>query len=173
MTHPLDGSSVSLRAMRPSDAETFAAWGEDREFCEAAGWNPDLSRETRFNSWRALIADQPPGLLRLMADLGGHIVGFADLNGLEPHRRELGFLVGSRNDWGRGLGTAIARAGLAYGLDTLGLSEIWAEAADANAPSVAILRRLGMSETGRGDDVEFMGRRTFYRRFRALRRDGS
>ncbi len=95
----------------------------------------------------------------------GEVVGYVDLHGDEPDRRELGFVVGRRERWGRGLGTAVARAGLAYGFEVVRLRTIWAEAVDANHASVAILRRIGMREIPRGEEAEFLGAPSFYRRF--------
>lgn len=161
---------VVLRPLGAADAEVVAAWGEDLLFCDAAGWSRDLGPTERRVRWAALADDPPHGLLRQAAVVGGEVVGFVDLNGSEPGRRELGYVVGGRERWGRGLGTALARAGLAYGFDVLGLDVIWAEAAHANAASIRILQRIGMTETGRGEDTWYLDRPTFHRRFEIRRR---
>ena len=93
------------------------------------------------------------------------MVGYVDIQGEEPDRRELGYLVGPSCRWGRGLGLAAARAGIRCGFEVMKLGAIWAEALDANAASVRILQRLGMEETGRGDDSTYLERPTFYRQF--------
>jgi RimJ/RimL family protein N-acetyltransferase len=46
--------------------------------------------------------------------------------------------------WGQGYATEAARAALAVGFDTLGLVEILAYTAALNAPSRAVMQRLGM-----------------------------
>jgi RimJ/RimL family protein N-acetyltransferase len=56
-------------------------------------------------------------------------------------------------------------AGLTYGFDVLGLTEIWAEAPAANVASVRILQNLGPTETDRGDAATYLGQPTHYRRF--------
>jgi RimJ/RimL family protein N-acetyltransferase len=158
-------NKVTLRALTLRDCEVAARWGEDPDFCAYAGWTVDRSAD-RARLWRDLVTDPPDDLLRVAAaDERGDLVGYVDLMGLEPRRRELGYLVGSRARWGHGWGTAIAAAGLDHGFSRLGLDEIWAEALDANAPSVRILQRVGMTETGRGDDGTFLGEPTYYRRF--------
>lgn len=157
--------SVVLRPLEPSDAETIASWGGDLLFCDGAGWSRDLDPIERRRRWAELVVDLPMDLIRLAAVSGGELVGYVDLHGDEPRRRELGYLVGGRDRWGRGYGTAMARAGLQYGFDVLGLEEVWAEAADANPASVRILQRIGMTETGRGDDTWYLERPTFHRQF--------
>ncbi len=93
------------------------------------------------------------------------MVGYVDLHGDQPHRREIGFVIGERSRWGQGLGRLAAAAGLDHGFHQLALQEIWAEAMDANQRSVRILQSLGMLETGRGGEDMFLDQPTHYRQF--------
>ncbi len=69
----------------------------------------------------------------------------------------------------QGLGTTIARLGLAHGFGPLGLEWIDAEAASTNEASIRILQRLGMVETdGSGVDT-YLGVPTPTRWFRITR----
>ena len=156
---------ATLRRPTAEDAVIFAEWGADREFCEQAGWSLETSIVDRRARWSAIIAEPPSDLIRLVACMDDEVVGYVDLHGTDHHRRELGYVVGGRERWHRGIGTQVAIAGLAYGFRVLGLRTIWAEAIDANTASVAILRRIGMRETGRGDDAVFVGVHSFYRQF--------
>lgn len=158
------GSRVTLREMGAADADLIAAWSCDADFCRAAGWSIRPVEQHRAFQ-RRLIADPPADLLRLAAVQDGHLVGYVDLHGSDPDRRELGFLVGPREVWGQGLGMAAATAGLKYGFQELGLKKIWAEAMDANRASIRILQRLGMTETGWGDVATHLGQPSRYRQF--------
>ena len=152
---------MRLRPFAHGDAELLADWGADPVFCAHAGWDADAS-------WRERVAwarrDLPDHLLRRAAVVGPDVVGYVDLHGSGP-RRELGYVVGGRERWGQGFGRSVAHAGLAWGFGALGLTDMWAEAVDANVASVRILERLGMRETGRGEEATFLGRRSFYRVF--------
>jgi RimJ/RimL family protein N-acetyltransferase len=110
---------------------------------------------------RRIIAEPPSRLIRLAATHQGELVGYIDLDGSEPARRELGFVIGDSRRWKHGLGRQAAQAGLEYGFHTMKLTEIWAEALDANLASVRILQGLGMTEIAPGGP----GTRTRYRRF--------
>lgn len=156
---------VTLRSLVPQDAVAIATWGADAEFRRVADWSPDRTVAQRAAFQERLIRTPPAGLLRWAVEHDGTIVGFVNLHGDEPERRELGFLIGGRSRWGQGLGRAAAVAALDLGFRELGLREIWAEAYDAHERSVRILRGVGMRETGRGDDGWFLGRPTFYRQF--------
>ena len=161
---------VLLRPLVPEDAAVIAGWGEDPEFVAHADWTPRSPAET-LEFWESRTRRSPDDLVRLGAVEGGVLVGYVDLHGLDPAWRELGYAVGPRSRWGRGLGTAVAAAGLAHGFEALALAEVRAEAYAANEPSVRILQRLGMMETGRGAEGEFLGRPTYLRVFAITREE--
>lgn len=161
----MHSSSMFLRPIETADLPTFVSWSGDRTFCEHAGWTVDLPEPAHLEHWRKLIERPKQSLVRLAAVAGGQVVGYVDLAGEEPDRRELGYAIGPSSRWGQGLGRAAAGLGLDYGFHTLGLCEIWAEAVDANQASVRILRALGMTETGRGNDEPFLGAPSYFRQF--------
>jgi RimJ/RimL family protein N-acetyltransferase len=156
---------VFLRPLALSDVATYASWGLDRRFCEHAGWTVDKPLPAHEAHWRTLITHSKPDLIRLAAVAGTHLVGYVDLAGDEPSRRELGYVIGPSDRWGQGLGGTVARLGLEHGFDHLGLGEIRAEALDANHASVRILTSLGMTETGKDSEEAVLGATSFYRQF--------
>lgn len=162
---------VTLRPLELQDADVIAEWAADPEFCRAADWNADLPFTEHQRFHQTLIESPPPGLIRLGAIRRGILVGYVDLHGDKPHRRELGFVIGERGRWGQGLGRLAGAAALDYAFDHLGLQLVWAEAMDANQRSVRILQRLGLVETGRGDEGTFLGQPTHYRRFAITAKD--
>ena len=156
---------VTLRPLARDDAAVIARWGADRTLAEVADWSPDRTFAERLRFQERLIVTPPPDLLRWGVVQEGSLVGFVNLRGDEPERRELGFLIGATSRWGQGLGRAAAAAGLDLAFGELGLDQVWAEAYDAHQRSVRILQGLGMRETGRGAAGQFLGVPTFYRRF--------
>lgn len=161
---------VALRALTLEDAGTIAGWAADPVFCRAADWTVGLHPSEYLAFQAGLITDSPTDLVRLGSALDERLVGYIALQGHEVGRRELGFVIGERALWGRGLGTAVASAGVHHGFDVMGLTQIWAEALDANTASVRILERLGLQETGVGEQGTYLGQLSRYRRF-AISRD--
>ncbi|MBB5641133.1 GNAT family N-acetyltransferase [Cryobacterium roopkundense] len=157
--------ALTLRKLTPSDADTLAEWQTDALFCAHAGWHVRESPHQAVEWWREQVSHPDPHLIRLLALEAQDPVGFIDLHGSGLAERELGYLVAPSTSWGRGLGTAAARAGIAFGFDGLGLSRIWAEAVEANVASVKVLRRLGMRETGLGSAEDFLGQASRYVQF--------
>jgi RimJ/RimL family protein N-acetyltransferase len=156
---------VALRPLEAPDADVIAGWAADPEFCREAAWTPDLPIDERRRLHRTLIRSPPPELIRLGAVHNGVLVGYVDLHGLAPTRRELGFVIGERHRWGRGLGRSAAAAGLEFGFARLDLHEIWAEALTCNERSIRVLQRLGLAETGPGENGVGLDRRIRHRRF--------
>lgn len=55
--------------------------------------------------------------------------------------------------WGRGLATELGRSALDYALTAAGRSQVFARVRPDNAPSIAVIRKLGMALFGEVDDV--------------------
>jgi RimJ/RimL family protein N-acetyltransferase len=68
-----------------------------------------------------------------------------------PDTVEVGWWL-ARSAWGQGYATEGARASLRVGFEQLGLLEIIACTSLRNQPSLAVMRRLGMRDTGRDFD---------------------
>lgn len=139
-----------LRPWRPEDADPFAAIGADPEvmaFFPApytrAESEANLARYTDhltahgFTRW----AVEAPGIAPLIGHVGLLWSG-ADLP--FPPRPEFGWRL-ARAHWGQGFATEAARAVIADAFTRCGLGEVVAYTAARNAPSRAVMRRLGMA----------------------------
>src|SRR5690625_7285447 len=107
--------ALQLRPMEPADAAVFASWGQDADFCRAAGWRAGLSEGHLLAFWDGVGASPPQDLRRLTATLGGVVVGYGDLHGPGPEARALGYLTARSCRCGQCLGTAAVRLRLGDG----------------------------------------------------------
>lgn len=82
-----------------------------------------------FDVWIVRQGERPVGHAEIKPsrDVDGHEIVYA----LTP------------GAWGQGFGTEIARALVAHGFDTLGLTEVHATVADGNEASLTLLSRIG------------------------------
>ncbi len=55
----------------------------------------------------------------------------------------------ARHAWHHGYATEAARAALGIAFDGAGLTEVWSITAVLNEPSIAVMRRIGLTEQGR------------------------
>ena len=163
--------NLKLRRMVVFDAQTLASWAVDPLFCAHAGWKQRASVDDAVEWWREAIEAPDRLSIRLMAVRDEEPVGYVDLHGDGNGVRELGFVIGPSTRWRQGLGAAAAEAGLSFGFTALGLTQIWAEAVEANIGSVRILRRIGMQETGAGSAEDFLGSPSRYLQFSLSRSD--
>ncbi len=78
----------------------------------------------------------------------GEFIGFAGLDQVDDGMPFTGVEIGwrlARSAWGQGYATEAALTVLAYGFDTLDLSEILAVTTVTNLRSQAVMRRIGMT----------------------------
>jgi RimJ/RimL family protein N-acetyltransferase len=150
ISHELRTDRLLLRRWLPGDLEPFAAMNADPRVSE---YLPTvLSREQSdafaaraethfdkhgFGLWAVEIRDQ------------GSFAGFVGLSTprFDAHFQpsvEIGWRFGAAH-WGRGYATEGARAALAFGFETAGLSEIVSFTVPANARSRHVMEKIGMT----------------------------
>ncbi|MFF0269573.1 GNAT family N-acetyltransferase [Kribbella sp. NPDC004536] len=138
-----------LRGWRDSDLEPWAAMNADPEVREHLG--ELLTREQSDASVASFQADferQGYGWWAVEVGATGEFVGFAGLDPVDDDMPFTGVEIGwrlARSAWGKGYATEAARAGLAFGFDTLELPEILAITTATNLRSQAVMHRIGMT----------------------------
>jgi RimJ/RimL family protein N-acetyltransferase len=95
------------------------------------------------------------GLWALEVAETGEFIGFTGLNPMPDGVPgaggvEVGWRLAKRA-WHKGYATEAARAALDVAFDGVSLDEIWSMTAVLNEPSVAVMRRLGLTEVARFD----------------------
>ena len=142
----LETARLVLRRWVDSDREPFAALNADPLVMRY--FPAPLSREQsdRMVDRIEEMFDQL-GFGLWAIEVEGEFVGFtglAPLNSLVPHEGiEVGWRL-ARSAWGHGYATEAAKASVAYGFGQAGLDEIVSVTAVVNAPSRAVMERLGM-----------------------------
>lgn len=148
--------TVVLRSLTPADFGALYGWSRDEVFCRAAGWTPSLTREAIDVFWGRLLSECRDNFLRLGVEVGGELVGYTDLDGIDhaSGAAEFGIAVGPSRNWGRGLGRAAGLLTLQHGFRELKLSRIWAEVHAPNLRSLALMRNLGFRHEGVGAEQQ-------------------
>jgi RimJ/RimL family protein N-acetyltransferase len=145
-----------LRQWQEADLEPFAQLNADPEVMTHF---PSLLTRERSDALARDISDsieeQGWGLWAVEVVDGPSFIGFVGLNEprFEAHFTpavEVGWRLG-REHWGYGYATEAARAAVDFGFGELGLDEIVAMVAPANAPSRAVAERLGMTRNPADD----------------------
>ena len=144
----LETERLVLRRWTPADRSPFAALNADpavmRYFPAVMTTEQSDALVDRIES---LWDRHGFGLWAVEVKQGEPFVGFTGLAPLNPQVPYAGIEVGwrlAKPAWGHGYATEAARASLAYGFDVAGLDEIVSITAVVNAPSRAVMQRLGM-----------------------------
>jgi ribosomal-protein-alanine N-acetyltransferase len=152
------GERITLRDFEPGDLDpSMAIVGDD-----------DVTRSLSFDSRsrdeqaarladdiaRARSGHRPDYYLAIVVRGAGRLIGFVRL-GLLGHRGgELGYAL-RKDHWGRGYASEAGRLMLDFAFSTAGLHRVQAATGPDNAPSRALLERLGFQCEGRLRDHVF------------------
>jgi RimJ/RimL family protein N-acetyltransferase len=143
---------LRLRRMEERDLPALVAYRGDPEVARYQSWG--AVDETRLRAFIADLRDAEPwspGGFQIAVALreSDALIGDCYFTLLPEDRRqaEIGYTLG-RAAQGQGYASEAVRALLGYAFDTLALHRVAARAAAANAPSVALLERLGLRREG-------------------------
>lgn len=155
---PLETERLLLRPWRQADCGAVTRLLDDPQMAEFLMVIPQpfvpFDAQTLIRAaWRRLTTGRGFDLAIALTDSPDAPIGSAGIGLSGTDRRaELGFWIG-REYWGRGYATEAARALMDFARKSLRIGDFTATAAEDNAASIAVLRKLGFSEAGRGTKV--------------------
>ena len=148
----LETERLLLRRLRGSDLVAFLAYRNDPEVSRYQSWEGCTEAEAR-DMIQALEREEPfaPGEWfqfavelkatgKLVGDLGFRV-------GEDGRQAEVGYTL-AREHWGRGYASEAVSRLLDHAFTDLGLHRVHATCDQENAPSVAVLERLGLRREG-------------------------
>jgi RimJ/RimL family protein N-acetyltransferase len=148
----LRGEGLSLRPLRPSDADgPYPGWLNDPVVCEYNShhvfpYHHELALQyiTNARTTRAEI------ILAIEDDASGCHIGNIALQriNLIDRTAEFSILLGDREFWGKGVGRRAGRPLLRHGFDAVGLNRIGCGTSSDNQAMRRLATRLGMREEG-------------------------
>jgi RimJ/RimL family protein N-acetyltransferase len=152
---------LQIRRFRTDDASVFAAYRSDPDVARYQSWDAFTRRDAeRFV--REMAATHPgiPGewFQFAVGDPSSQVLlgDVALCVAVDDHSRaEIGFTFAPANQ-GQGYATEAVRGVIAYASDRLGVTTVVAVADGRNAPSIALLERIGMRRTAT-EHVRFKG----------------
>jgi RimJ/RimL family protein N-acetyltransferase len=149
----IESERLILRRFEDSDLTPFVAYRKDPEVARYQSWDPCDEQEAK-----AIIREMGAARVGVPGEWFGFAIESKETGTLigdcalridehEPYRAEVGFTL-AREYQGRGFASEAVAHVLDYAFGTLGLHRIIAIADCRNAPSVALLERLGMRREG-------------------------
>jgi RimJ/RimL family protein N-acetyltransferase len=149
---------IYLTELDRANAETIRAWLNDPEVHEflLVGHVP-ITREQEYAYYDAQARSTDSYAFEIHAADDGRYLGNINLKDIHPiHRRaEMGLVIGSKEDWGKGYGGDAIVACLRFAFATLGLHSVKIRAHAGNQRAIDLYRRVGFVDVGRERETVF------------------
>jgi len=148
VTQQTETQKIEIRRAEPDD---FQAIHEIHSQPKAI-WGTLQVPYSSAEKWKKRLAEQPEGLVALVACVDGKVVGNLGLfvQDRSPRRRHVGELgMAVHDDWqGRGVGTALLEAAVELADRWLNLSRLELTVYTDNEPAIELYRKFGFDVEG-------------------------
>ncbi len=151
---PIETARLRLRRFVPDDLAALHAIQSREAVTRWLYWGPRSEDEVRASLDGHIARPTGEGLV-LAIDLGGELIGTANLAFGEYRQGEIGFTLHPDHQ-GHGYATEAAAAILALAVGTFDLHRVCASVEPRNAASVRVLERLGMRKEAHLIETEFV-----------------
>lgn len=160
-TPVLETPRLTLRRMRPEDAEQMHRYASDPEVARYMLWEPHESLRDSENFLRFVrerYSRGDPAGWGLEERETGRFMGTCGMQAWRPEhsRAELGYVL-AREHWGRGLMTEAVAAVVNFGFERIGFNRLEARCLDGNIASARVLEKVGMIWEGTSRSSHFLG----------------
>ena len=151
--------SIALRYVTREDVARLKSWLEDDEVAESwfgrysygdpahLGYNPAEVIEAGQDEWASTFEDPSHTILSIYSDdehIGEFHVAIEEAWG----DGQISILIGRKDLWHKGYGTATMRAGLDLCFGQLGLYRVWVDVPEYNTWARRMFDRLGFKHEG-------------------------
>ena len=161
-------SSIIIRLLHPDDAADLHAIITQPEVVTTLVQLPSME----FAETQAWVARQEPGRHRLVAEMGGRVVGSSNLtqsqNPRRMHSASLGLMV-HRDYWGQGVGSALLAALLDLADNWFNLWRVELGVFTGNAAALHLYQKFGFEVEARRRDAVFGGDGRFHDEYNMAR----
>jgi RimJ/RimL family protein N-acetyltransferase len=157
-------AQVELRQVTREDVGRIAEWLKDPEVAESwfgrytygdaahLGYQPEVMLKASDEEWDAVFRDphhEPHRDIFSIYTLQGEHIGEGQLSIDEAlGDAQLSILIGRKDLWHMGYGTASVLAMLEHVFDHLGLHRVWVDVPEYNSAARAMFQRIGFQHEG-------------------------
>lgn len=151
---------VTLRAVTRDDVRRIREWLADEDVSEGwfgrysygdpahLGYHPEEIEQTSDEQWDAVFNDPEHRILSICTTAGDHIGEVHVALEQSLGDGQLSILIGRKDVWHQGYGTAGARAALEAAFGEWGLYRIWVDVPEYNEAALSMFRHLGFVHEG-------------------------
>ena len=150
----INGKKTILRAIEPSDTESYFGWINDDDTNVLRGLHHPKSK-SQSQSWLLGETDTASDRLTLAIDFitDDNKLCFTGLIGLRgicsrSRRAEIWIYIGAKQHWGRGIGTDAICSMCKYAFEQMNLHRIWLECDHDHIGAIKCYEKVGFSREG-------------------------
>ena len=152
--------SIALQFVTREDVGRLKSWLEDDEVAESwfgrysygdsahLGYNPTEVVDAGEENWASIFEDPAHSILSIYTEDGEHIGEFHVAIEEAWGDGQISILIGRKELWHKGYGTATMRAGLDLCFGQLGLYRVWVDVPEYNLAARGMFERLGFTHEG-------------------------
>jgi RimJ/RimL family protein N-acetyltransferase len=147
----LHDERVALRPLQDADAPVLARWANDQAVLHFLGFAGGLSVDEEHAYIARMRQSASDRVFVITPREDGRMIGMTGLHGISAvhSHADFGILLGERDCWGQGYGTAACRLICDYGFNRLNLHRISLCAFDFNTRGIRSYEKIGFVEEGR------------------------
>lgn len=158
-------SEVVLRKVEPNDAALLFKWYTDFETIKFMSTSLRCQHHTLENIQKDILSKDPDFEHAFMVCISNkpQPIGLAGIDGIDTddQRGEIYFLIGDKEERGKGLSKTIIKQVLDYAFNELKLNNVMANATVENKPSVRALESAGFRKVGVMKEYNLIGGKFF------------
>ncbi len=154
------GEGIRFRSPERADLKHFVVWLNDPEVRESLAVSLPMSmarEEQWFQDTLKRPAEQQPFAIEIRKGKAWKLIGtcaFHDINWQE-RSAEVGIMIGVKEEWNKGYGTAAMNLLVRHGFDTLNLHRLYLHVYADNARGIRAYEKTGFAHEGRLRDARF------------------
>jgi RimJ/RimL family protein N-acetyltransferase len=156
----MEGKLVRLRAYEKTDLDALMTWVNDEEVTRnlAAPMIYPLSRAAEENYLRENATASDAERRWAIETLAGEYLGGISLMTIDWINRsaQVGLVIGSKVNWGKGFGTDAMRVVLRFGFDKMNLHRVWLNVYEFNVRGIKSYEKSGFKREGILRDYRFL-----------------
>ena len=151
---------VALRPVIREDVGRIRLWLADEEVAESwfgrysygdpahLGYHPEQMEDASDEDWERVFSDPEHRMLSVYTEQGQHIGEFHVAIEETLGDGHASILIGRKDMWHQGYGTAAVRAGLDVAFNEWGLYRVWVDVPEYNEAALALFGHLGFVHEG-------------------------
>ena len=151
---------VALRPVIREDVRRIRLWLADEEVAESwfgrysygdpahLGYHPEQMANASVEEWERVFSDPEHRMLSVYTEQGEHIGEFHVAIEETLGDGHASILIGRKDMWHQGYGTAAVSAGLDLAFNEWGLYRVWVDVPEYNEPALTLCRHLGFVHEG-------------------------